>query len=179
MRKCLVLLMASLLSGCLSIGESAYTGPKHLVEPEFKPLEDIRERPNVVRDLGSPTAITTIGRHCYVRDLSEWLGRKPPGSPEYLAVLRHEQEHAKRQLAYGLWSWLARYGVDREFALLEEQIGYYYQMTEERRLGLFVDPADYAARLAKYKIATGSLISFDEALIWAQDVLAGRWTSPN
>jgi len=171
MRKFLILALPLILSGCLS-------SAKHELGPEWRPLEEIRERPSLARDLGSPTAITTVGKRCYVRDLDEWLGRKPPGSRDYLAVLRHEQEHSRRQIAYGTWSWIARYGVDTKFALLEEQIGYYYEMTETRRLGGLVVAEDYASRLAKYKNLSGSLITFDEALVWARDVLAGRWTPP-
>ena len=152
---------------------------RHLLAPEYAPLKDIRERPRVVRDLGSKTAITTIGTHAYVRQLDEWLGRVPPGSAKYRAILRHEQEHSKRQLDYGLWSWLTRYGIDTKFALLEEQIGYYYEITERRRLGGQVIPEAYASILSKYAVLTGKLISYEDALQWVRDVLSGQWTPPN
>ena len=154
-------------------------GPTHEVEPEFRPVETIRERPRLLRNLGSKTAISTVGRHCYVYDLDEWLGRNPPGSVKYKAVMRHEQEHSRRQLDMGTFLWITRYGVDKDFALLEEQIGFYYEMTEKRRMGTYVDAHVYATILSNYKIPTGKLISYDKALIWATQVLRGEWTPPN
>lgn len=167
MRKILVLL-AFTLAGCAS--ESYKLGP------EWRPLEEIRVRPRIANGLMSDTAITTVGRYCYVKDLDEWLGRVPPGSIKFNAIMRHEQEHAHRQKKQGEWLWISRYSVDREFALEEEKIGYYYEITERRRLGDRVIPEAYALVLSKYKILSGKLISYEDALVWVRSVLDGTWT---
>jgi hypothetical protein len=150
----------------------------HTLDAEWRPLLDIRERPGIVRNLGSDTAITTVGTHCYVQDLEEWLGRHAPGSAKYKALMRHEQEHSRRQLDYGLYLWVARYSYDREFALLEEQIGYYYQITERRRLGNPMNVDGFAISFARYRNLAGKLISAADAKTWMLDVLAGRWLPP-
>lgn len=181
MRNSLAFVLLTLLAGC------QYVGPvldkdgfilAHQLDEEWRPLEDVRERPRLVRDLGSDTATTTVGRHAYVRDLDEWIDRVVPGSPKYRALLRHEQEHSRRQLAYGLYLWIARYSYDKKFALLEEQIGWYYEITERRRLGSPMNPDITAAVLSRYENLAGRLISFEEARVWVLDVLAGRWTPP-
>jgi hypothetical protein len=171
MRNLLVLALLC-LAGC-------QTGAFHNLDEQWRPLEDVLERPRVVRDVGSPTATTTVGRHAYVRDLDEWLARVVPGSPKYKALLRHEQEHSRRQLEMGVYLWIARYSYDKEFALLEEQIGYFYEITERRRLGNPLNVDATALVFSRYKNLAGSLISFDEARAWILDVLAGRWTPPS
>jgi len=179
MRNLLVIVLLTLSSGCASMMDSGTGRDAHPLAAEWRPLESVRERPRVVRDLGTDTAITTIGRHCYVKDLDEWLGRVVPGSAKYKALMRHEQEHSKRQLDMGLYLWIARYSYDREFALLEEQIGYYYEITERRRLGNPVNIDGTAVVFSRYKNLAGKLITFDEAKAWILDVLAGRWTPPS
>lgn len=174
----LLILVVLLSSGCASMMDSGTGRDAHPLEGEWRPLEEIRERPRVVRDVGSKTAITTIGRNCYVRDLEEWLGRVVPGSAKYKAIMRHEQEHSKRQLETGTFLWIARYSYDREFALLEEQIGYYYEITERRRLGHPINIDGYALVFSRYKNLAGRLIKFDEARAWILEVLNGTWTPP-
>ena len=170
MRKLIPFLILASLVGCVS-------GEKHELGPEWKPLEDIRERPRVLRDAGSPTAITTVGKHAYVRDLDEWLTRVPPGSAKYKGILRHEQEHSIRQLKRGTFLWITQYSYDAKFALEEEQIGFYWEMTTRRKNGEFVSAENYARVLSGYKTILGGkrLISYEDALVWARDVLAGRW----
>jgi len=153
--------------------------PPHLLGAEWRPLEEVRERPRVVRNAGSDTAITTVGRNCYVKDLDEWLGRVVPGSAKYKALMRHELEHSRRQLDMGTFLWIARYSYDKEFALLEEQIGYYYEITERRRLGNPINIDGTALVLSKYKNLAGRLIKFEDARNWIREVLAGRWTPPS
>jgi hypothetical protein len=182
MRKLLALVvLVTLNSGCAMLGSPKDDEGKvvaHDLDSVWRPLEDVRERPRVVRDLGSATVTTTVGRHCYVKDLDEWLTRVVPGSAKYKALLRHEQEHSRRQLAMGTFLWVARYSYDREFALLEEQIGYFYEITERRRLGNPMNVDRTAIVFSRYKILSGKLISFDDAKAWILDVLAGRWTPP-
>ena len=176
MRNLLFLVPLLVLSGCMSSG----TGhPPHTLAEEWRPLVDVRERPRVVRDLGTDTAITTIGTHCYVKSLEEWLARVVPGTAKYKALMRHEQEHSRRQIKMGTFLWVARYSYDKEFALLEEKIGYFYQITERRRLGNPINPDGLAIVLSRYKNLSGRLISFEEAKTWILDVLAGRWTPPS
>jgi len=179
MRKLLPLvLLLPLWSGCALLGSPKDDDGNviaHPLDAVWLPLEDVRERPNIFRNAGSDKATTTVGRHAYVRDLDEWLARVVPGSPKYLALLRHEQEHSRRQLDMGLYLWLIRYSYDREFALEEEMVGYYYEITERRRLGAPMDVDVTAIILSKYKNLAGDLISFEEARQWILDVLAGRW----
>ena len=182
MRKLLLGLVLLLpLSGCTlfqSPRDDQGNVIEHPIEEQYRPLVSIRLRPPAVKNFGSDTAITTVGAYCYVRDLDEWLGRIRPGSWHYHSVMLHEQAHSRRQLATGTVAWVARYGVDAKFALLEEQIGYYYEITTRRQRERIV-PEAYALTLSKYKILTGSLISYEDALAWVHDVLAGRWTPPN
>lgn len=178
MRKLLLIVLLLLSPGCASMMDSGTGREAHQLDMAWRPLLTISERPRVVRDLGSDTAITTVGKHCYVRDLEEWLGRYPIDSGKFKAVMRHEQEHSIRQLEVGTYLWIARYSYDKEFALLEEQIGYYYGITQRRRFGVRVSAESFARILSRYKILTGSLISYEDALSWVRDVLGGRWLPP-
>lgn len=180
MRKLLVLVLLLGLGGCKSMDKTDDGRPVvHPLDAVWRPLVDVRERPSIVRNVGSDTATTTVGRHCYVRDLEEWLTRVVPGSPKYLALMRHEQEHSRRQLDYGLFLWIARYSYDREFALLEEQIGYYYEITERRRLGNPMNVDVTAVVLSRYENLAGRLISFEDARAWILSVLNGTWSPPS
>jgi len=179
MRNLLVIVLLTLSSGCASMLGSGNRRDEHPLAAEWRPLKSVRERPRIVRDLGTDTSITTIGRHCYVKDLDEWLGRVVPESVKYKAIMRHEQEHSRRQLDMGLYLWLARYSYDRKFALLEEKIGYYYEITERRRLGNPINIDGTAVAFSRYKNLAGRLITFAEAKAWILDVLAGRWTPPS
>ena len=181
MRKLLALVLLLPLAGCQMLGapkDADGNVVAHKLDAVWRPLEDVRERPRVVRDLGSATSTTTLGRHCYVRSLDEWLARVVPGSAKYRALMRHEQEHSKRQLEMGLYLRVARYSYDKEFALLEEQIGYFYEITERRRLGNPINIDGTALVFSKYQNLAGKLISFQDAKSWILDVLAGRWTPP-
>jgi hypothetical protein len=171
MRKLLALIALTVLSGC--------NGAEYKLEDRWLPLKSIRERPAVLQNAAPETTITTVGEYAYVRDLDDWFARTPVGSAKFQAVMRHEQEHSKRQLDTGTWLWVTRYGVDKDFALAEEQRGYYYEITERRRLGDQVIPEAYALVLSKYKILVGRLISYEDALTWVRAVLRGQWTPPD
>ena len=160
MRSLIVFVSLLVLSGCTSLkpGQSLPLGP------EWRPLKEIRERPPILKNALDKTAITTVGENAYVQDLAEWLGRTPLNSPKFKAILRHEQEHSRRQLKAGTFLWIAKYSYDKKFALKEELIGYYYEITERRRLGDNFNPANYAVVLSNYKILTDSLINHAEAL---------------
>ena len=179
MRKLLVVGLIALLSGCASVTSSGTGNPPHKLGKEWSPLEEIRERPALVQDAAGEGVITTVGKFCYVKDINTWLARNPVDSPKFKAILRHEQEHSKRQHDTGVATWIARYGVDKSFALLEEQIGYYYEITEKRRLGIRFDPKAFARIFSRYKNLAGSLISYEDALEWTESVLDGSWAPPN
>lgn len=143
------------------------------VPREFEPLETITERPNYVLP---ETAITTIGTSAYVVNLDEWLGRYPPGSVEFVAVMRHEQTHSQRQLAAGTLGWVAHYVVDTDFMWTEERIGWYYELITLRDNGRTINVDAVATILSHYKNATNSrMVGFVEAKQWVQSVLSGQW----
>lgn len=145
-------------------------GPVHELDEQYRPLERVQE--SVLRP---GTAITTIGRTAYVNDLEKWLVDRPVGSPRYHAILLHERLHAQRQLDYGLTSWLARYLRDVDFMRDEELRGWYIQLTEYRRRGLQISPEGVAKTLSNYRNLVGRMMSYEDALTWVRDVLAGRW----
>lgn len=180
MRRLIVVALLVSLSGCLSLDKSQADGGKVFdLADVFLPLEDIRERSDLLDTvIASDTAISTVGRSAYVKSLDEFLARKPEGSPDFNAVLRHEQEHSRRQLAMGTYLWVARYAYDREFALLEEQIGYYWEIKTLQYAGRFVDASRYAAILDKYENLSGDLISYADALEWVRQAKLNRWTPP-
>jgi hypothetical protein len=156
------MLMVLLISGCAT--------KVHLVPEQYRPLERIKE--SVLRP---GTAITTVGTTARVWDLDEWLAKHPPGGPTYHAILMHEREHTERQLAYGLNAWLGRYLTNTAFMWDEEARGWYVQLREYQRRGLRVNAEGVAKILAGYRNFAGRMISYEDALTWVQDVLAGRW----
>ena len=180
MRKLFALFLLLTLGGCISLDKPESRGGKiHELGDEYLPLEKVRERSEPFDFLvQSPGITTTIGTSAYVKSIDLFLEKYPIGSPGYVALMRHEQEHAKRQLDRGLYQWIAQYGVDRQFALIEEQIGYYYQMRTLMDAGVRILPEVFASRLSNYKNLSGSLISYEDALEWARDVVAGRWLPP-
>lgn len=181
MRRFVLCLLLLMLSGCVSaLSKSEDGGGQTLsLGDAYLPLEDVRERSGALDVvIRSDTAITTIGKHSYVKSLDEFLTRKPIGSRQFRAVMLHEQAHARRQLRSGPNAWIFAYGVDKDFALYEEQIGYYYEIRHLVTTGYPVSAEGYARALASYQILSGSLISYDDALIWVRDVIAGRWAPP-
>lgn len=169
MRKLLAILLVLLTFGCSS-PETFDLGD------EWEPLIAVTERPAIFRNVGSDTAIATIGQYVYVRDMDDFLARYVPGTPKFTAAMRHEQEHSRRQLDMGTFLWLARYSYDRDFALYEEQVGYYWEVTERFRLGNPIDVVGYARAFSTYRNLSGRLISFEDARQWFSDVIAGHWT---
>lgn len=173
MRKSLLLFIVLFLAGC--------AGKEYKLGPEWKPLEAVVERPAAFKNLAPATVSTTVGRYVYVRDVDDWLVRYRPGSAKFKGLLAHEQEHSRRQLKMGTAKWIAKYSIDADFALLEEQIGYYHEITTRRWHGEYVVPENYARSISGYKTILGGkrLISYADALVWVRDVLAGRWSPPN
>ncbi len=157
----LLIMVVLLVSGC---------SHAHKLDSQYRPLEQIRE--SVMRP---GTGITTLGKSCYVRDLDEWLEKHPPGSPLFHAIMLHEQLHAQRQLDMGLTKWLGRYLTDLSFMRDEELRGWYLQIQEYRRRGLQVSPEGVAKALSDYQSFAGRMMSYEDALTWIRDVLAGRW----
>ena len=158
-----VVLLVMLASGCR---QATYDVPE-----QYRPLERIVE--SVLRP---GTAITTVGPTARVWDLDDWLAKHPPGSPAFHAILMHERDHTTRQLAMGLTKWLGRYLTDTEFMRGEELRGWYIQIQEYRRRGISPDPEGVARILAgSYMNFAGRMMSYEDALTWVRDVLAGRW----
>jgi len=161
------------LVGCKGPSTYALSG-------EWHPLRQISERgPVVGLVVTSDTKIYTIGDTVYVKDLENYLKRKPPGSVQFKAQMRHEQEHAIRQRTAGLRIWLTRYGYNTRFAWLEEQCGWYYELIALQKAGLRINVDGVAAVLAGYKNLSGHITTFEEAKKWTLDVLQGRWTPPS
>lgn len=166
------------LSGCGSLLRAPLRDGQEAsltLDDRWRPLEEIVERPRVFQDLGSSSVITTIGRYCYVRDLDEWVRAHPAGI-SFDSILRHEQEHARRQISTGTWLWVAHYAYDKDFAWDEEKIGYYYQITMLKNAGQSVNVDGIALALSKYKNLAGQIVNFEDARAWIVEVLAGRWT---
>lgn len=161
----MLLLAALCVVGCSSQG--------HELDDRFSPLKRIRE--SVLRP---GTAITTLGDTAWVNDLDKWLKSHPPDGPLYDGILLHEQEHSVRQKAYGLNAWLKRYLTDTDFMRDEELRGWYVQLREFQRRGLRIIPESVAEVLSdpkNYKNFKGAMMSYEDALTWVRDVLAGRW----
>lgn len=142
----------------------------YALNERWRPLVEVVERPNV---LVSNTIATTLGTRVYVANLHDWLDRFPPGSPEQEAFLLHEREHARRQLAVGLGSWLARYLRDRDFMWREEQAGWALQLDHLRDHGRPLFPQVLAATLSDYRNLSGRMVGFAEALAFVEAVLRG------
>lgn len=143
------------------------------LDERWRPLVEVVERPDL---LGAGSRTTTLGARLYVADLNAWLRRYPPGSVEQEALLLHEREHARRQLAQGLGPWLAGYLNDPDFMWREEQLGWALEIEHLRDRGGRVVPAAMAAALAGYRNLTGSMVGFSEALAFVRAVLRGTWS---
>jgi hypothetical protein len=170
----MILVAATLLAGCQT----------YELDDEWSPLSKVIERPSL--PYGSDTATTTIGAHVYTTDLKQWLADYPPGSVEFVALMSHEREHARRQFRYqGLagemakGAWIARYLSDASFMWAEEQAGYYLSITHLAKNGHWDSSRTLrqaAAMHKHYKTILGRrMVSFEDAKAWIESVLAGRW----
>jgi len=168
-KKSVLVLTVVLLSGCLS--STPKEDMRYDLGDAYAPLEAIRVKPV---NIGSDSAITTVGRYCYVSDLEEWLVKHPPGSRNFHAIMLHEQVHSQRQHDYGVFSWVSRYLYDTDFMWAEEQIGYYYQFKLEGVPNIL----RRAVILAGYENLRGKMVSVEEAETWIRAVLRGQWTPP-
>jgi hypothetical protein len=176
MRSLLVLTLMSLVlgsTGCMSMDKQLDPVWESVDIPkEFRPLERVRARGNVA----SKSTLTTIGTTVYVYSLDRFRERFPFMEARYRAVMRHEQEHSRRQLKTGVVVWTAKYLVDRDFMWKEEQIGWYWEIKERGRLGLGVVPGVIGETLSNYSNISGRMISAAKATAWVKEVMAGRWT---
>ena len=161
------LLLSLLLAGC--------SRDVLRLEPEWAPLVEVVERPSLVL---TDETTTTLGTRLYVANLDGWERRYPEGSVEREALLLHEQEHARRQLAAGLGRWLGRYLNDREVMWAEEQRGYALQIRHLALRGRPVNPQGLAATLHDYRNLEGRMVGYAEALAFVQAVLSGTWVPP-
>lgn len=169
-RLALVLGLVVLPAGCVTYGETRD------IEPEYRPLKTLSERPDMIL---SDTAATTVGEIVYVADLDKWLNDHPVGTPRYHATMVHEQEHSKRQHAQGTLKWVSRYLVDKDFMWAEEQRGWYLQLKALKAAGFTINVDGTANSLHNYKTLTGSsMVGREEAKQWILSVLNGQWTPP-
>jgi len=176
MRSLFVLALMSLTlgsTGCMTMDKKLDPVWESLEIPaEFRPLERVRARGNVA----SKSTLTTIGTTVYVYSLDRFRERYPFMGQRYQAVMRHEQEHARRQLKKGVILWTSKYLVDRDFMWEEEQIGWYYEIKERQRQGLGVIPEAIGETLSNYSNLSGRMISAAKATAWVREVTSGRWT---
>lgn len=162
----LLVAAALLLAGCSS----------QELGPEWLPLETLQESQSMTVGLSSGGA-RTVGTVVYVKDLDEWLARHP--EPLFSAVLRHEQVHAIRQLDEGVSAWVSRYLTDTDFMWGEEQLGWHQQLIHLQQSGYGVIPEGVALILHDYKSLSGTMVTYQEALEWVRQVLAGQWSPSN
>lgn len=145
------------------------------LDPRYRPLVAIVERASL--PFMSDTAATTISPEVFVVDLDGWLKKHPPGSSLFESVIRHEQVHAQRQEAYpgGVDPWVDRYLQDTAFMWDEEQRGWFEEIKYLRYGNLQIQPEGLARSLSRYRNLKGSMVSYEVALAWVQDVLNNRW----
>lgn len=160
---------------CFVVVLAGCSGEVVRLDPEWAPLVEVVQRPSLVL---SDEASTTLGTRIYVADIDAWERRYPEGSAQRAAVLLHEQEHARRQLAAGLGRWLGRYLNDTDFMWAEEQRGWALELRHLVRNGRPVIPEAVASTLHDYQNLDGRMVGFAEALAFVRAVLAGTWTPP-
>jgi len=159
-----LVLLALALAGCSSVE----------LPERWLPLEEVVERPSL--PFASDRAVTTLGATVYVTHLDPWRDELPDLPPGRVALLLHEQEHAKRQLAYGagLTAWVLRYLNDPAFRWEEERAGWALEIRERRRVGLW--SAGSAESVARGLAANyDGMVSYGDALEWVRGVVAGRF----
>jgi hypothetical protein len=163
------------ITGCKSYDKKDDGGGSALflempLEDRWRPLEQITERPSM---LAKNTVITTIAHTVYVEDIEKFLLRYQPGTPRWTGLLRHEREHSRRQLDRGTVAWMADYLTNPKFQWQEEQIGWYYELTEP---GRHWSEASVARVLASYRNIVGErMVSEEDALEWLGKVRRRQW----
>lgn len=152
----------------LAVGRPPATLPTLALGPEWAPLERVQQDPTRLVGAG---VVTTIGPDVFVADLAAFAGSYPEGSIERDALLTHEREHARRQIAAGP-SWFVSYVRTSAFRWEEEQVGWKLELTKLVRAGRQIDPSIVAGFLAQ-----GYMGMVDEptALAWVRSVVAGAW----
>jgi hypothetical protein len=170
------LVVAAILVMCAGCHGAPTYGSTRDIEPEYRPLKTISERPDMIL---SSTAISTVGDTVYVVNLTNLLDSHPVGSVPYKALLLHEQEHAKRQASARMVGWLARYLTDAKFMWNEESRGWYLELITLRNGGVTVNVQRVAGVLSSYKTILGArMISRANAETWISQVLSGQWVPP-
>jgi len=145
------------------------TGRNVKLDPKWAPLSSVEEGKDKLFTEGM---ITTIGHHCYVTSMKDWLAAYPEGSVEREALLRHEQVHAKRELAAGLPIWLTQYITDKNFRWYEEQLGFEQEIRYLVKNGRLFNIANFAAGVSReYESLGGQMCNHQEAVDWATQLL--------
>lgn len=132
------------------------------LDPEWRPLEVVIEADI---PLVSDTAITTIGRTIFVKDLDAWLLDYPVGSTQFRALLMHERAHSQRQADNSLWYF--NYLADKDFRWEEEKLGWELEIRHLAAMGVAQQPEVYAAMLANNY---SNMVSYQEALEWVRSL---------
>lgn len=134
---------------------------------DWYPLTTLVERP----DIGNERVVTTVSPYLYTSSLDWFNETYTPGSVPYEALRRHEVTHAKRQEASSSKTlWLQRYLTDKKFRYEEEKAGYKAGIEYYIKSGWAASPEGLAETLSGK--AYGSMVSYDEALIWTKKMIA-------
>ena len=138
--------LALLLAGCATPGLPA-------------PLLRVAEVPGLGAD-----RLVTVGTTLLAEDWGRWQAAHP--EPWLTAVLLHEAEHARRQIAAGLGTWLLRYALEPGFAWAEERLGWEVELRYLAQHGVRVPPEQVVAWLMAYGPWPYGRIA-SEAEVWA------------
>lgn len=161
-----LLALVLVLSGCASVE----------LDEKWWPLRFVKQS----KVLALSTAARTIGDSMYVSDTDAWMDSHP--EPKRSASYAHERVHSIRQKFYegpgGRWGWIGKWLTDKDFMLVEEQYGYYYQIKYLREHGVQIVVPSWAKILTKYFGIVGHMLSEEDAAIWLQQVVSGTWHPP-
>jgi hypothetical protein len=153
----LVATLALVLGGCVS----------QPLEDAWSPLVRVEEDPTRIM---SADVVTTVVDTVFVHDLAAFERNFPEGSVARAALLTHEREHARRQLATGA-VWFARYLGEPSFRWNEEQIGWRLEIEAHLAAGERVVPEEVADFLSTNYMG---MVDRETALAWVRSVVAGR-----
>jgi len=158
----LLIVLVLIFSGCNTFD----------LDEKWLPLEQMVERLHIG---GQEGITTTVGTKIYSEDIDDYLEKNPPGSVGFDSLLYHEQVHSKRQLKTGVTKWIYEYLHNTEFMWKEEQLGYYVAIKNIRSRGYSILVENVAKAMSGYQNLVGSMVSYDDALQWVNNVLSDKW----
>ena len=162
MRRLVALLV--LLAGCSTVE----------LDARWHPLKYVVQSKTMALGTGQRVVNDTM----FVSDIDDWFDSHP--EPLLSAALTHERVHSIRQRKFssGYLGWIAKYLVDLDFMLFEEQLGFYYQISYLRSHGAQIVIDSWARVMSKYFNASGQMITKEDAKEWLQKVVNGQWKPP-